>query len=70
MCRARVAELNALGFTHEELIDAAELRRLSQGGDELACYVVEVCPGCSWNHLARSFVVPPVKQRRRSAPSA
>ena len=26
--RARVAELNALGFTHEELIDATELRRL------------------------------------------
>ena len=26
--RARVAELNRLGFTHEELIDAAELRRL------------------------------------------
>src|SRR4030081_1861806 len=24
-CRARVAELNALGFPHEELIDAAEL---------------------------------------------
>jgi sarcosine oxidase subunit beta len=26
--RARVAELNRLGFTHEELVDAAELRRL------------------------------------------
>jgi len=27
-CRSRVAELNALGFTHEELIDALELHRL------------------------------------------
>jgi sarcosine oxidase subunit beta len=37
-CRARVAELNALGFTHEELIDAAELRRLVPA-------VAETCPG-------------------------
>ena len=38
VCRARVAELNALGFTHEELIDAAELRRLVPA-------VAETCPG-------------------------
>jgi glycine/D-amino acid oxidase-like deaminating enzyme len=37
-CRARVAELNALGFTHEELIDGAELRRLVPA-------VAESCPG-------------------------
>ena len=37
-CCARVAELNALGFTHEELIDAAELRRLVPA-------VAETCPG-------------------------
>ncbi|MGF6310281.1 sarcosine oxidase subunit beta [Bradyrhizobium sp. i1.8.4] len=37
-CRARVAELNALGFTHEELIDGAELRRLVPA-------VAETCPG-------------------------
>src|ERR1700747_2732180 len=37
-CRARVAELNALGFTQEELIDAAELRRLVPA-------VAETCPG-------------------------
>ncbi|MGD9797284.1 MAG: DUF5318 family protein [Acidimicrobiia bacterium] len=42
----------------------AELDRL-RGRDELACYVVEVCPACSWNHLARTFVVAPA--RRRSA---
>ena len=37
-CRARVAELNALGFVHEELIDATELRRLVPA-------VAETCPG-------------------------
>ena len=37
-CRARVAELNALGFAHEELIDATELRRLVPA-------VAETCPG-------------------------
>lgn len=34
-----------------------ELAKLSRGARQLACYVVEVCPGCSWNHLARSFRV-------------
>ncbi|MEY9643207.1 glycine/D-amino acid oxidase-like deaminating enzyme [Bradyrhizobium japonicum] len=38
VCRTRVAELNALGFTHEELIDATELRRLVPA-------VAETCPG-------------------------
>ena len=32
---------------------AAEMRRLDQSGDELSCYVVEVCRTCSWNHLVR-----------------
>lgn len=41
-----------------------ELARLSKGGAELACYVVEVCPACSWNHLASAFVVPPAAPRR------
>ena len=47
-----------------------ELTRLGRAGDELACYVVEVCPKCSWNHLARTFLVTPSRSRRRSAPSA
>lgn len=25
--------------------------------DELACYVVEVCVECCWNHLVRSFLL-------------
>src|SRR5256885_4935280 len=33
-CCARVAELNALGFSHEELIDGPELRRLVPAGGE------------------------------------
>ena len=48
----------------------AEMQRLARAGDELACYVVEVCPSCSWNHLARTFLVTPPASRRRSAPSA
>jgi sarcosine oxidase, subunit beta len=36
--RARVADLNARGFTHEELIDGTELRRLVPA-------VAESCPG-------------------------
>lgn len=36
--RARVAELNGLGYFHEELIDGAELRRLVPA-------VAETCPG-------------------------
>jgi hypothetical protein len=36
-----------------------ELTRLSKGGRGLRCYVVEVCPICAWNHLARSFTVAP-----------
>ena len=37
-CRARVDDLNLRGFTHEELIDARELR-------ELVPAVAETCPG-------------------------
>jgi hypothetical protein len=34
-----------------------ELAKLARRTQELACYVVEVCLGCSWNHLARTFLV-------------
>ena len=43
----------------------AEMAKLTRGSRELACYVVEVCPDCSWNHLARTFPV----GRRRAAES-
>lgn len=45
-----------------------ELTRLARGRAELACYVVEVCPACSWNHLSRSYVLAPGRSPR-SAPS-
>lgn len=35
----------------------AEMTRLSARVSQLACYVVEVCPQCCWNHLARMRVV-------------
>ena len=34
-----------------------ELQKLDKGSRELAAYVVEVCRGCSWNHLLRTFPV-------------
>lgn len=42
--------------------DGTELARLTRRAGEVACYVVEVCPSCRWNHLARTFVA----GRRRS----
>ena len=35
----------------------AELAKLAKRRSDLACYVVEVCTECSWNHLARTYVV-------------
>ena len=32
-----------------------ELIKLARRPGEVACYVVEVCPECAWNHLAKSF---------------
>lgn len=34
-----------------------ELERLGRACDEFACYVVEVCTECGWNHLTRSFLL-------------
>jgi hypothetical protein len=50
-----------------------ELSALSRENGDLAAYVVEVCPSCKWNHLARTFLLPSPKSgppRSRSAPSA
>jgi hypothetical protein len=35
----------------------AEMAKLARTAKDLTCYVVEVCPECSWNHLARSFAI-------------
>lgn len=37
----------------------AELRALAKRSGSFACYVVEVCPSCAWNHLARTFLLNP-----------
>ena len=34
-----------------------EMTKLARGGRDLACYVVEVCPACGWNHLAQTLAV-------------
>jgi hypothetical protein len=34
---------------------AAELNRLWRRKDPVVCYVIEVCPECSWNHLTRMY---------------
>jgi hypothetical protein len=35
---------------------AAEMAKLTGGASSIACYVVEVCVNCSWNHLVRMLV--------------
>ncbi len=43
------------------ITDKKELRTLAKRSGQFACYVVEVCPECAWNHLARSFVLNPAR---------
>lgn len=43
----------------------AELRTFARKSGDFTCYMVEVCPECSWNHLARSFVLGPIGQNRK-----
>ena len=46
---------NGLGASGHNVTNKAEITKLARRTDELTCYVVEVCPKCRWNHLARSF---------------
>ena len=39
--------------------DGTELAKLTRRAGQVACYVVEVCPACSWNHLVRTYAVAP-----------
>jgi hypothetical protein len=43
--------------------DAAELARLTRRAGQVACYVVEVCADCSWNHLTRTYLAGRSRQR-------
>lgn len=47
-----------LGPSGHLVTNRGELSKLTRRSRELTCYVVEVCPGCRWNHLARTFQVP------------
>ena len=42
---------------------SGEIRALAKRAGEFTCYVIEVCPGCAWNHLARTFVLNPARGR-------
>ena len=53
------------------LTTAEELSRLKARAADFTCYVVEVCPECFWNHLAKTFMVgagakPQAKQTQTS----
>jgi len=43
------------------ITSAKELKDLSKRSGEFSCYVVEVCPSCAWNHLARTFLLNPAR---------
>lgn len=50
----RIGPAGVLVATRKELNRAARTAR-----ETVVCYVVEVCPTCSWNHLNRSYAVSP-----------
>ncbi len=43
------------------ITSAKELKALAKRSGEFSCYVVEVCPSCCWNHLARTFLLNPAR---------
>jgi hypothetical protein len=40
-----------------------ELQAIAKRPGNFSCYVVEVCPSCRWNHLARTFLLAPARGR-------
>lgn len=40
-----------------------ELQAIAKRSGNFSCYVVEVCPSCSWNHLARVFLLSPGRSK-------
>ena len=46
-----------------------ELTAFARRAGDFACYVVEVCPECAWNHLTRTFALGrPTKASTRHQP--
>ncbi|QXC59848.1 DUF5318 domain-containing protein [Aquihabitans sp. G128] len=41
-----------------------ELQAIAKRSGNFSCYVVEVCPECAWNHLARTFLLTPARTQR------
>jgi ssDNA-binding Zn-finger/Zn-ribbon topoisomerase 1 len=46
-----------------------ELQAIAKRSGTFTCYVVEVCPECAWNHLARTFVLSSPTRTRAAVPS-
>lgn len=40
-----------------------ELQAIAKRSGSFSAYVIEVCPACSWNHLARTFLLNPARAR-------
>jgi len=40
-----------------------ELQGIAKRSGSFTAYVIEVCPACSWNHLARTFLLNPARPR-------
>lgn len=40
-----------------------ELQAIAKRSGSFTAYVIEVCPSCSWNHLARTFLLNPARAR-------
>ena len=60
-----------LGHYSGRIKATAELEQMAHEYGEFTVYVVEVCAGCSWNHLSHSYVlgdgVPRERSQRRQA---
>ena len=46
---------------------AGELAKLNKRSEALTAYVVEVCKGCSWHHLTRTFTLGRAVKRAASS---
>lgn len=45
----------------------SELAAFNRRAETYTCYMVEVCPGCAWNHLARTWALGQGDPARRAA---
>ena len=46
----------------------SELQAFARRAGAFTCYVVEVCPACGWNHLARTWTLGRGDSARQAAP--